>query len=147
MILYFILLPAVIFDICTFRIPNKLAIIGWISGFIYQLLRLGEYPAFYYLFSAVAIFFILIPFFKIRAIGGGDVKLLSVCAMFTGVESCLYISIYALFFAGIYSLFYLVYHRIFSLNKKKTNIIHFSIPVFFGVIANQLWGGFLWQIF
>ena len=142
-----LVLAAVYFDIRTFRIPNRLIIFGIVLGVLYRGLSPGEHLVFYYLLSMAGMFFGLIPFYKIHAIGGGDVKLLSVCTLFTGWKCGLSIAIYALFYGGIISVIYLVYHRFISKDiKKKRHVIHFSIPIMLGVLTQSLWGGFLWQM-
>lgn len=145
-ILYFLLLAALYYDICTFRIPNKLILVGIGCGGLYHLLLPKEQSFIFYLFSMAGIFFLLIPIYRLHAIGGGDVKLLSLCAWFMGLRSGLSAAVGALFFGGIISILYLVYHRIFSKqNKKERHVIHFSIPIFLGVVTESIWGGLLWQ--
>lgn len=142
-----ILLAAVYFDIRTFRIPNRLIIFGIVLGVLYRGLSPGEHSCFSYYVGMVGMFFGLIPFYSLRAIGGGDVKLLSVCTLFTGWKCGLSIAIYAFLFGGIISVIYLVYHRFISKDiKKKRHVIHFSIPIMLGVLTQSLWGGFIWQI-
>lgn len=145
--LFFLILPALWYDIRTFRIPNRLIVVGSILGAMYRLLYPGKFSIVYYLLSMAGMFLLLIPFFKWKVIGGGDVKLLSVCALMKGFQSACSISLYALFIGGIFSLFYLVYHRIIPTQKTiERHVIHFSIPVFLGAAVEQIWGGMLWQI-
>lgn len=144
--LYVFLILAVFFDVRIFRIPNKLILIGCAVGGFYRFFYSGGWGWFYYLASAVGMFFLLIPFYKLRAFGGGDVKLLSLCALFTGWEKGISVALYTLFIGGLISVFYLVYHLYFSKdfhNKNLRHVIHFSIPIFLGVICEQLRGGFL----
>lgn len=146
-LLFFLLLAALLFDIRSFRIPNRLIVAGVGSGIVYRCLWPGESAFYYYLLGMAGIFLLLIPLYRLRAIGGGDVKLLSVCALFTGFERGVWITIYALLFGGIFSIIYLVYHHIFSKQSKtERHVIHFSIPIFLGAVTEWLWGGFLWQI-
>lgn len=142
-----LLLAAVYFDIRTFRIPNRLILFGICMGVFYRGLSPGEHSVFYYLLSMAGMFIMLIPVYRLRAIGGGDIKLLSVCALFTGWESGLSISVYAFFFGGIISIIYLVYHRFISKDlKKERHVIHFAVPIFGGAVMQYLLGGFVWQV-
>lgn len=142
-----LLLAAMFFDIRTFRIPNRLIVVGVGIGALYRCLLPGECLFFEYLLSMAGMFFLLIPFYRLRAIGGGDVKLLSVCALFAGWQGGMSIAAYALFFGGILSVIYLVYHRMISKQlKKKRHVIHFTVPIFLGAVVQCLWGGMLWQI-
>lgn len=143
-ILFCLLLAAVYFDIRTFRIPNALIIIGISMGIVYRCIVPDGKMLFYYLLGMAGMFVLLIPIYKLRAIGGGDVKVLSICALFTGWERGFIIAVYALLFGGIISIFYLVYHRFFSKQKQNDrHVIHFTIPIFFGMVTKCLWGGFL----
>ncbi len=146
-LLFCLVLIAAYFDIRSFRIPNRLIVSGILLGVLYRGLSPGEHLVFYYLLSMAGMFFVLIPFYKFHAIGGGDVKLLSVCSLFTGWKCGISIAVYALFFGGIISIFYLVYHHFISKDiKKQRHVIHFSIPVLFAVIVQNIWGGILWQM-
>ena len=147
LLLFFLLLAAVYFDVRFFRIPNPLIVLGIITGLLYRYLSPGELSFYFYPVGMVGMFLLLIPLYRIHAIGGGDVKLLSVCALFTGFRIGLSIAVYALCFGGFFSILYLVYHRFISKDiKKKRHVIHFSIPIMLGVLTQSLWGGFLWQM-
>lgn len=143
--LYILLLAAVYYDVRTFRIPNKLILFGVGCGALYHLWLLKEQSVVVHLFGMVGLFVLLIPIYRLHAIGGGDVKLLSLCAWFAGPGRGLSIALGAIFFGGIISILYLVYHRIFSKQKDKDrHVIHFSIPIFLGAVTERIWGGFLW---
>lgn len=142
-----LLLAAVYFDVRTFRIPNRLILFGTGLGVLYRGLSPGEQTLFYYLLSMAGIFFALIPVYKLHAIGGGDVKLLSVCSLFSGWECGLSVAGYALFFGGIISIIYLVYHRFFTKDlRKERHVIHFTVPIFLGAFVQYIRGGFIWQM-
>lgn len=143
--LYFLLLVAIYFDIRTFRIPNQLILFGLGGGALYHLMLPGEQSLIFYFLSMAGMFVVLIPVYRLHAVGGGDVKLLSLCAWFSGLCSAFSIAVGALFFGGIISILYLVYHRIFSKQKSKDrHVIHFSIPIFLGAVTERIWGGLLW---
>nr|MBQ8253096.1 prepilin peptidase [Lachnospiraceae bacterium] len=144
--MYILLILAVFFDVRTFRIPNRLILAGYVAGSLYRFFHPAGQFWIYYPASAVGLFFFLIPFYKIRAFGGGDLKLLSVCALFTGWEKAVSVVLYTFLIGGIISVFFLVYHLKFSKefnNKKFRHVIHFSIPILGGVICESIWGGFL----
>lgn len=147
LLLFFLLLAAVYFDVRFFRIPNPLIVLGIITGLLYRYLLPGELLFYVYPLGMVGMFLLLIPLYRIHAIGGGDVKLLSVCALFTGLRISLSIAVYALCFGGFFSILYLVYHRFFSKQRQRErHVIHFSISIFLGATVQWLWGGFIWQI-
>ncbi len=145
MILYVLLLAAIYFDICSFRIPNSLILLGLGCGAWYHLWLPKEQSLIFYLFSMAGMFTLLIPVYRLHAIGGGDVKLLSLCAWFAGLTRGVSIAIGALCFGGIISILYLVYHHNISKQKSKDrHVIHFSIPIFLGAVTERIWGGLLW---
>lgn len=147
-VLFFLLLSAVWFDIRTFRIPNVLIVMGMTAGTVYRICYPEGKQILYYLLSFTMMLFLLLPCFKLKVIGGGDVKLLCVCALICGFKQGVSVVIDSFFFGAIISVCYLVYHQICSKQKiKRNHVIHFSIPIFLGVVAEQLWGGVLWQIF
>lgn len=146
-LLLLLLLAAMYFDIRFFRIPNKLILVGIGTGMCYRFLFPEELFFYQYLVAMTGIFLILVPIYKLGAIGGGDVKLLSVCALFMGVYDGLEMMVLSFLFGAFFSIIFLVYHRFFSKQiQTKRHVIHFSIPIFFGILTEWLWGGFLWQI-
>ena len=147
-VLFFLLLLAVLFDFGSSRIPNFLivSVAGW--SILYRGVVPGGKSLIFYIGSMIILFFILIPLFRLKVIAGGDVKLLSACACYTGLQSGMSLVLYSFFFGAILSFFKLVYHRLFSKQRKNTkHYIHFSLPIFLGAVAEHIWGGMLWQIF
>jgi prepilin peptidase CpaA len=148
MFLLFILLGAVCTDLYSFRIPNWLILSGFISGIGCQLIWPGTQLLYENIAAAFLTIVFLIPLFRLRVIGGGDVKLFGVCALFTGFPRIGYIILYAFLAGGILSIFYLAYRRVISKNNRhKKTVIHFSIPIFIGAAAEYLWGGIIWHMF
>lgn len=165
-LLYLILLWATVSDVKTFRIPNQIIWTGYGGGFLYQTARQihlqtdspgglsgfeiysclsGIITVSGYLWSGFFILLLLIPMFRLRVIGGGDVKLFSVCAVFTGLQGGITIILYSFIFGAVISIFYLAYRRFFSRIKKQDKI-HFSIPILLGTVAYSLYGGWIWQV-
>lgn len=84
----------------------------------------------------------LIILFLIGALGGGDIKLLSVAGCFIGTD-IIYIILYSFISGGIFSLMYIFKNLIFSAlvrNKYKSEEsigkgrIHFSLAVLCGTL-------------
>ncbi len=152
--LFFLLMVAMYFDLKSFCIPNRLIIIGYVSGFLYQVIRQKEMGCLQYPLAAILMYLALIPIYQWKVMGGGDVKLLSVCAMFTGFFDAVSILFFALLTGAVISIFCLVYHRwffqkdnLYTKNKFAPNVIHFSVPICLGFLAQQIWGDRLWQMF
>lgn len=86
------------------RIPNYLivltAAVGGVRGFYG-----GAFPeTMFYFGEAVLIMALFYPFFKIGALGGGDVKLLGVTAGYLPFDKILYFLFFSLLIAAIFSL-------------------------------------------
>lgn len=150
-LLFVILLLAVRADVKTFRIPNRIILTGYGGGILYQVARQmfqpGQiYEVFKYMTAALVLLFLLIPLFKFRVIGGGDVKLFSVCGMYMGFQGGITIVLYSFLIGAVISVFSLAYRRFFS-KVSKPDIIHFSIPILFGTVTYCLYGGWIWQVF
>lgn len=160
MVLLFItLFWAVWSDIRSLRIPNRIILTGYGGGVVYHIVRQiwqsGELLIFKsdhiveiceYVLAAFALLLLLIPLFKFRVIGGGDVKLFSVCGIYTGFQGGIIIILYALFIGAVISVFSLAYRRFFS-KVSEVHTIHFSIPVLLGTVTYCLYGGWIWLVF
>lgn len=102
---------AVVTDIQSFRISNRLVVSGLISGFILQLLELGVKGIGVFLLNVSIPVILLYLLFLIRALGAGDIKLFSMIGGIWGFQM-LYATIAASFLVGaVMSLCKLLYHR------------------------------------
>lgn len=159
--LYFILFLSACADLHAFRIPNRLILLGYGAGVLYRLLRPGPIPFYGYLLASFLVYALLAPLFQLRVIGGGDVKLFGICAVFAGPVRTGIIILYAFLAGGIQSVIYLAYRRIIfphvirqtkyaaciKKGMQTKNVIHFSVSIFFGALAEHIWGDLLWHIF
>ena len=86
------------------RIPNYLIILTAVFGAVWRF-RQGAFPeAVLYFGEAVLVMALLYPFFKIGAVGAGDVKLLGVTAGYLPFQKILYFLFFSLLIAAIISL-------------------------------------------
>lgn len=113
--LFFVVcLTAAVTDFLWSRIPNI-----WLgSWFLTGLLLTGQeiqpvLPAVAYLFRAAAVYLLLYPFWKLRMLGAGDVKLCSIMAAFLGVQAFAGCVFNSLLVGSILSFFYLVFTKSF----------------------------------
>ena len=83
--LYGILCLAVVMDLFTFRISNRIILAGYLAGICYRWLTGGWIGTGRGILEAAVFFLLLIPVYRFGAFGGGDIKLFSVCALFTGI--------------------------------------------------------------
>jgi prepilin peptidase CpaA len=110
LILVAILLTAVVSDVRTRRIPNKLIVLGLALGFLCQLLAIFWYDFYLNFFGVTTIssallgsltgFGIFIPLYAFRLLGAGDVKLLAVIGLWLGTEHTLYAALWTLIAGG-----------------------------------------------
>ena len=98
---------------------------------------------------------ILWPLFKLRLVGAGDIKLLSALGGAAGLEAVFYIGTASLFFGGGISLAIMLaddsfgrafgclgeftgsclkQKKAFHYEKNRKNSLHYSVPLFMGVI-------------
>ncbi len=154
-----ILFVATLYDFATYKIPNRLILLGWSLG-ILQILAGGMAAGtgirklmvciVLRLLLSVGMLFLLIPLWRLHAFGGGDVKLLSVCTLLAGFESSINGLLYALFIGAAISLAGLAVSKVFPKHyqpKEQNGMhkIHFSLPIFLGMIT-QFFAGSLVQL-
>ena len=78
-----ILVAAAVLDLRTGRIPNKLTLGGLVAGLLLRAFG-GIEPLAHGVLGAGLALLIALPFFAVRALGGGDAKLLIVVGAFMG---------------------------------------------------------------
>lgn len=77
--LYGILCLAVVMDLFTFRISNRIILAGYLAGICYRWLTGGWIGTGRGILEAAVFFLLLIPVYRFGAFGGGDIKLFSAC--------------------------------------------------------------------
>ena len=150
------LLSAVWCDFRTFRIPNRLIIVFFCVGLVWVFAGsiffggLGVRDAFGFLISRLLYFVltaaVMTVLWRARAFGGGDVKLVSVSALFMGPDTA-----YAFLYALIFSILFFCINRMLALvlpgrvnepeKRKGLHVILFSLPFFLGVLTDIIVGG------
>ena len=137
---------AVIWDFREWKIPNALIGCGLVQGFLMSAAvrgpEMGLYSSGVGCIIPVVILFVL---FLIKALGAGDIKLLSVTGTFVGTDIYRVI-IYSFLAGGVISIIFLLKEVIFSItNRKQISInnlrnrvlktrIHFSVAIFCGAM-------------
>ena len=92
-----LVIVAAVHDLREFRIPNRLIVAGIVAGVSVIVIRAftGEYIGNYILGTLVGLAG-MIFLYIIRAVGAGDVKLLAVIGMLTGLDFVLRLWLYLL---------------------------------------------------
>ena len=132
-----LVIVAAVHDLREFRIPNRLIVAGIVVGVSVIVIRAftGEYIGNYILGTLAGMTFLYI----IRAVGAGDVKLLAVIGMLTGLEFVLQLMVVSLitgFFTGIVELF-LKKTREVSMGSSgiKAHGFHYAVGVLTGYVV------------
>ncbi len=130
-----ILLAACCQDLLTYRISNDLIVLGLLGGALAALLS-GSFSAIASCaLGALLPIALLWLLYRIRALGAGDIKLLSVCGSFLGTGGIFRVIVASLFAGGVLGLWLLIKKR--SIHAK----MHFSIAILLGTIYVLLAGG------
>lgn len=122
--LVLLLLASVATDIRRHRIPNVLVLIGLIAGAVFQCIPYQDGAYFSApspdsgllpLLAGIAVGFVFsLPFYLLRAMGAGDVKLLMVVGAFLGPAQTFGALIFSFVMGGVLALGMTLYRRSFS---------------------------------
>ena len=123
---------AVIFDFKTFRIPNRLNFLGFITGVAYSLLQYGFKEAGRsILWSAITIA-VLFVLYGSGVLGAGDIKLYAAISTFVHMK-IIYVIAVSFVAAALYGAM-LVIKRGGGVLRERTRI-HMSLPIFVSVLS------------
>lgn len=95
-----LLAAAGIYDVRQRRIPNNLILSGWLCSCCIRFWREGITGVQHFIMAVVIIIAIGLPVYRIRAVGAGDVKLLSVIGGMHGLKYFFSVSVVWLILAG-----------------------------------------------
>ena len=104
-----ILTAAAYTDLRSHRIPNKLIGLGLILAIIFQLMANGAHGLLFGFLAALIGLGCFMPFYALRAMGAGDVKLMAVVGLFTTPRGVLYAVVLSLLAGGLCALGYLIW--------------------------------------
>lgn len=127
------LLIACYYDYRFQRIPNYLILWMLITGVIWRFYVQGGEGIFSFLFIMFIVIIGLSPFFRIKALGAGDVKLFGVCAGFCLKEQFLYFLFFSLLIAAAISILKIIIYRNRECLKMK---IPLSGPILLSILLH-----------
>jgi prepilin peptidase CpaA len=112
---------AVYMDVRSHRIPNKLNLIGLCSALLLQAVT-GQFPGFIsgVLGAAVGLA-CFAPFYLLRGMGAGDVKLLAAVGAFLGPLGAVYAAMFSLLAGGLGAIGYVVWR---ALRASVSSFVH-----------------------
>ena len=133
-----LVIVAAVHDLREFRIPNRLIVAGIVVGVSVIRAFTGEYIG-NYILGTLAGLAGMTFLYIIRAVGAGDVKLLAVIGMLTGLEFVLQLMVVSLItgiFTGIVELF-LKKTREVSMGSSgiKAHGFHYAVGVLTGYVV------------
>jgi len=114
-----VLCTAVWIDFQTYRIPNKIILIGMCLAGICALLptSIGLIDSAMGWFVGLAIF---LPLYMLGILGAGDVKLLAMVGMFVGYPAVLIVALYTCLAGGVLAIFFAIRYR--KLREMSNNL-------------------------
>jgi prepilin peptidase CpaA len=158
-----LLIGAVITDLTSRRISNRMISLGILTGLFFQIWELGVKGIAIFLIQVSLPVILLYLMFLVRALGAGDIKLFSVVGSiwnFRVLFSCLLCSFTIGAIMSLYKLlrnknlltrlnYFCEYMRDVFITRTilpyerqsdgKQNLIHFSIPILFGFFIALCW--------
>lgn len=121
---------AVIFDFKTFCIPNRLNLLGFMTGVIYSLIQYGFREAGKSVFWAAITIAALFVLFVSGVLGAGDIKLYAALSTFVQMK-IIYIIAVSFVAAALYGAALVIKRG--GVLRERTRI-HMSMPVFVSVL-------------
>src|SRR5215470_16803539 len=100
---------AAIGDVWLRKIPRKLTLVGFVIGLTYHAFQGGFWSA---LLTAALAFTLGLGLYELRAIGGGDVKLITAMGAMLGFQPWVLALEVAIVVAGVMALAGIIYHRV-----------------------------------
>ncbi len=144
-----------ILDFTTGKVSNKLILIGLLLSFVFTVV-VNKHSIIYYFLGVFLPIVLLLIIFVIGGIGAGDVKLFAVIGGFIGYQGVFQCIIVSFIFGAIIAIFKLLLERnlikilrnislylfgifqskqIQTLEREKSNTIHFTLPILFSVLC------------
>ena len=126
-ILTVLLLIACWQDFHDYRIKNNLIVIGTVFGIVLNTFLFAETG---FLDSLIGLGFgllLLLPFYLLRIMGAGDVKLLAMIGAFVGQNDILWVFLYTLVAGGLLALVFSLWHG--KQRRMIENVVLTCLPV------------------
>lgn len=114
-----LLILSITWDVKTHRIPNQVILVGMFTGFIFSFFSTAVSPL-NSIEGAIFGLMVFMPFYLLRILGAGDVKLLSAVGFFVGFPGVLFVALFSGLGGGVLSIVYALRHHEFMQMWKNT---------------------------
>ena len=129
-----LLTTSVTADLMTDKIPNALTLTGLTAGMLIALERAGPSGLIGVMKDVVLMFLVTFLLFRLRALRGGDGKLLCALAALLGLQTAATILLYSLFLAVMIGAGKSLRETKQKRKRKGPTGIHYSVPILCSVI-------------
>ena len=120
--LYCILTLAIVFDFIGYKIPNKIILMGLITGAICRFISDGVYGVLFGIRDMLIIFALGMILYILQTMGAGDIKLFLIISVFTGYLSTIQIMITSLFVGLIIGILEILFKQIFKVMDVRMRL-------------------------
>jgi prepilin peptidase CpaA len=121
LVLSAILVPAVYSDLRSHRIPNWLSLLGLVAGLGLRSIADGPHGLISGVLGAGVGLACFAPFYLLRAMGAGDVKLLAAVGAFMGPQGALYAALVSVLAGGVGAIGYVLWR---VLRASARTLVH-----------------------
>ncbi len=130
-----LLLMAAVIDVRYLRIPNWLTGAGLLLGLVWSAAAAPAAAAGLWaaLAGAALGLALLLPFYALRVMGAGDVKLMAMVGSFVGLPGIFYAALFTFIAGGIGAVVYALYHRAFR--RMTGNVMELAQAAAFAAAA------------
>ncbi len=129
-----LLTTSVTADLMTDKIPNALTLTGLTAGMLIALERAGPSGLIGVMKDVVLMFLVTFLLFCLRALRGGDGKLLCALTALLGLQTAATILLYSLFLAVMIGAGKILRETKQKRKRKGPTGIHYSVPILCSVI-------------
>ncbi|HWP12417.1 MAG TPA: A24 family peptidase [Ramlibacter sp.] len=120
-----------VIDYRSFRIPNWLTVGGVLVGLVSGALdALRPLDGFLGALAGMAVgFAVMLPFYALRVMGAGDVKLMAAVGAFLGFPGIVYAVLFTFITGGVAALAFAVFHRVTGRMAHNVSAIAWSVAL------------------
>lgn len=134
-ILFALLVIAAVSDYLTYKIPNWLTVSGMLFGLAYSVaVPFSVQHGFLWAFGGLLIgFFTMFPFYGLKVMGAGDVKLMAMVGAYLGVIDTLYAVLFSFIVGGMAALAFAIANK--ALTRMLVNVKNVGETFIYSALA------------